>query len=129
MAGELVEKYDAVFVLTRPAGHHATHDMYGGFCLFNNSAIVAKKLTAKGKVMILNWDVHASNGTKRIFYTQKDVLTISIHQNPVSFFPNEGFVEEIGSGEGKGYSINIPMPIGSGDENYLNVFDRVVSPI
>lgn len=132
MAGELVSQspeYDAVFVLTRPAGHHATRDMYGGFCLFNNSAIVAKKLAAKGKVMILNWDVHASNGTKRIFYTEKNVLTISIHQNPVSFFPNEGFVEEIGSGEGKGYSINIPMPIGSGDENYLNIFDRVVSPI
>ncbi len=129
MAGFHSPEYDAVFVLTRPAGHHATRDMYGGYCLFNNSAIVAKKLAATGKVMILNWDVHASNGTKRIFYTEKNVLTISIHQNPVSFFPNEGFVEEIGSGEGKGYSINIPMPIGSSDENYLNIFDKVVCPI
>jgi len=121
--------YDAVFVLTRPPGHHAMADMYGGFCIFNNSAILAERLKRKGRVMILNWDVHASNGTKHIFYDTPEVLTVSIHQDPKGFFPNEGFVEEIGRDPGRGYSINIPMPAGCGDEEYLYVFDTVVNPI
>ncbi len=129
-AGDLVQQdYDAAFALTRPAGHHALPDMYGGFCLFNNAAILAKALKARGRVMVLNWDVHASNGTKHIFYTDPDVLTISIHRNPVGFFPNEGFVEEIGSGLGQGSSINVPMPVGSGDSDYLRVFEAVVRPL
>ncbi len=122
-------KYDAVFVLTRPPGHHATADMYGGFCIFNNSAILAEKFKEKGRVMIINWDIHASNGTKHIFYNDPGVLTLSIHQDPKGIFPKEGFVEEIGRDAGKGYSINIPMPVGSGDEEYLYVFDTVVNPI
>ena len=129
-AGDLVQRdCDAAFALTRPAGHHALPDMYGGFCLFNNSAILAKALKARGRVMVLNWDVHASNGTKHIFYTDPDVLTISIHRNPVGSFPNEGFVEEIGSGPGQGFSINVPLPAGSGDSAYLRVFEAVVRPV
>jgi len=116
-------------VLTRPPGHHAMADMYGGFCIFNNSAILAEKLKEKGRVMIINWDVHASNGTKHIFYDTPDVLTVSIHQEPIGFFPNEGFVEEVGTGAGRGYGINIPMPAGCGDNEYLYVFDTVVGPV
>lgn len=79
--------------------------------------------------MIINWDVHASNGTRHIFYDTPEVLTVSIHQEPRGFFPNEGFVEEVGTGAGRGYSINIPMPAGCGDEEYLYVFDTVVGPV
>jgi acetoin utilization deacetylase AcuC-like enzyme len=129
-AGELVGSgYDMAFALTRPAGHHATQDTYGGFCLFNNAALVARALAASGPVMIINWDVHASNGTKRIFYADPQVLTVSIHRTPVGFFPNEGFVEEIGVGPGRGFSVNVPMPRGSSDGDYLLAFDAIVAPL
>lgn len=129
-AGELVGSgYDVVFALTRPAGHHATQDTYGGFCLFNNPALVARALAARDRVMIINWDAHASNGTKRIFYADPQVLTISIHRDPVGFFPSEGFVEEIGVGPGRGFSVNVPMPKGSSDGDYLAAFDAIVAPL
>ena len=129
-AGELIGAgYDVAFALTRPAGHHATQDTYGGFCLFNNPALVARALAARDRVMIINWDAHASNGTKRIFYADPQVLTISIHRDPVGFFPNEGFVEEIGVGPGQGFSVNVPMPKGSSDDDYLAAFDVIVGPL
>jgi acetoin utilization deacetylase AcuC-like enzyme len=129
-AGELVGSgYDMAFALTRPAGHHATQDTYGGFCLFNNAALVARSLAARGPVMIINWDAHASNGTKRIFYADPRVLTVSIHRDPLGFFPNEGFVEEIGVGPGRGFSVNVPMPKGSADGDYLLAFDAIVAPL
>lgn len=121
--------HDFALALTRPPGHHAGPDFHGGFCLFNNSALAAQGLREDGRVMILNWDVHASNGTKRIFYTDPGVLTISVHQDPTHFFPGEGFVHEIGTSAGKGYSVNVPMPEGSGDKEYLRVFRALVEPI
>ena len=120
---------DFALALTRPPGHHAGPDFHGGFCLFNNSALAAQRLREEGRVMILNWDVHASNGTKRLFYSDPGVLTISVHQDPTHFFPGEGFVHEIGTGAGKGYSVNVPMPAGSGDKEYLSVFPALVEPI
>ena len=114
---------------SRPPGHRATQDTYGGFCLFNNPALVARALAASGRVMIINWDAHASNGTKRIFYADPGVLTVSIHRDPVGFFPNEGFVEEIGVGPGRGFSVNVPMPKGSSDDDYLAAFDVIVAPL
>lgn len=129
-AGKLVQTgHDFAFALSRPPGHHATQDMYGGFCIFNNSAILAKRLCKQGRVMILNWDAHASNGTKHIFYSDPQVLTLSIHQDPTHFFPQEGFVEEIGAASGRGFSINVPMPPRSGDKEYLQVFKSIVEPI
>jgi len=129
-AGEALRQgYDFAWALTRPAGHHAGPDFHGGFCLFNNAAILAHRLREEGKVMVLNWDVHASNGTKRIFYGDPQVLTVSLHQDPTHFFPREGFAEEIGAGAGKGYSVNVPLPPGSGDERYLAAFAAIVEPI
>ena len=129
-AGELIgHGYDVAFALTRPAGHHATQDTYGGFCLFNNSALAAQALAARGRVMIINWDAHASNGTKRIFYADPRVLTVSIHRDPIGFFPNEGFVDEIGVGPGRGFSVNVPMPKGSSEWDYLAAFDAIVAPL
>ncbi|MCH8919520.1 MAG: hypothetical protein IIA23_02295, partial [Chloroflexi bacterium] len=129
-AGELIGSgYDVAFALTRPAGHHATQDTYGGFCLFNNPALVARALATSDRVMIINWDAHASNGTKRIFYADPQVLTVSIHRDPVGFFPNEGFVDEIGIGPGRGFSVNVPMPKGSSDGDYLAAFDVIVAPL
>lgn len=129
-AGKLVEEeYDAVFALTRPPGQHALPDMYGGYCLFNNSALLAQSLKQRGRVVILNLDAHASNGSKRIFYADPGVLTISIHHDPTHFFPKEGFVEEIGTGAGRGYAVNVPLPAGASDQDYLKVFDEIVEPI
>lgn len=129
-AGKLVEEeYDAAFALTRPPGQHALPDMYGGYCLFNNSALLARSLEERGRVMILNLDAHASNGSKRIFYADPQVLTISIHHDPTHFFPLEGFTEEIGTGAGQGCAVNVPMPPGSSDQDYLKVFDEIVEPI
>ena len=129
-AGEALRQgYDFAWALTRPAGHHAGPDFHGGFCLFNNAAILAHRLREEGKVMIFNWDVHASNGTKRIFYDDPQVLTLSLHRDPTHFFPGEGFAEEIGAGAGKGYSVNVPLPPGCGDEQYLAAFAAIVEPI
>lgn len=129
-AGKLVEEeYDAAFALTRPPGQHALPDMYGGYCLFNNSALLAQSLKERGRVMILNLDAHASNGSKRIFYADPQVLTVSIHHDPTHFFPNEGFAEEIGTAAGQGCAVNVPMPPGASDQDYLKVFDEIVEPI
>lgn len=128
-AEALHQGQDFALALTRPPGHHAGPDFHGGFCLFNNSALAAQRLREEGRVMILNWDVHASNGTKRLFYSDPGVLTISVHQDPTHFFPGEGFAHEIGTGAGRGYSVNVPMPEGSGDKEYLGVFRALVEPI
>jgi len=129
-AGEAVMRTaDVAFALTRPPGHHAGRDTYGGFCLFNNAAILAASRLRDGRVMILNLDAHASDGTKRIFYDDPRVLTVSLHQNPSNFFPREGWAHEIGVGSGAGYAVNVPLPPGSGDSEYLPVFDSVVAPL
>ncbi len=79
--------------------------------------------------MILNWDVHASDGTKDIFYCDPMVLTMSLHQNPTNFFPRQGWTHEIGAEAGEGYTVNVPLPSGSGDAEYLMIFDSIVAPI
>ena len=129
-AGEAVMgTTDIAFALTRPPGHHAGHDTYGGFCLFNNAAVLASSPFRDGRVMILNLDAHASDGTKRIFYDNPRVLTVSLHQDPSNFFPREGWAHEIGVGRGAGYAVNVPLPPGSGNAEYLRVFDSVVGPL
>lgn len=129
-AGEAVQgAADFAFALTRPPGHHAGRDTCGGFCLFNNAAILASSRFRDGRVMILNLDAHASDGTKRIFYDDPRVLTVSLHQNPSNFFPREGWAHETGVGRGAGYAVNVPLPPGSGDSEYLSVFDSVVAPL
>jgi acetoin utilization deacetylase AcuC-like enzyme len=133
-AGDLVTggKYSFSFVMTRPPGHHASRNRYGGFCLFNNAAILARYLqTVKKieKIMILDWDAHAGDGTMEIFYEDPTVLTVSLHRDPHGFYPRRGFTKETGTGTGKGYSVNVEMPQGAGDEEYLFTFDEVVVPL
>ena len=111
----------AAYALCRPPGHHAYRDLAGGFCFLNNSAIAAAHLRLKHeRVAILDVDVHHGNGTQGIFYERGDVLTVSIHADPASFYPFVwGYAHERGAGAGLGANLNIPLPIGTGDEGYL----------
>jgi len=120
------------FAIIRPPGHHASKDMARGFCFFNNIAIVATKLIHEslvGKVAIVDIDNHFGDGTSEIFYDRADVLYISLHAHPSFAYPGKGFLAEIGNDEGEGYNINIPLFPGTGDQEYLEAFDRVVLPI
>ncbi len=119
----------SAFALVRPPGHHATPQQAMGFCLFNNVAIAAKYALAKYKlehILIVDFDVHHGNGTQATFYDNPQVLYISTHQYP--FYPGTGSIDETGSGEAKGTTINVPLPPGSGDTEYLQVFEQIVIP-
>jgi acetoin utilization deacetylase AcuC-like enzyme len=118
------------YALTRPAGHHALPDAAMGFCLFGNAAVgVHHARQARGidRVAVVDWDVHHGNGTQAAFYDDPSVLTISVHQDNC-FPPGSGLVAETGEGEGEGYTINVPLPPGSGDGAYLATFEQIVVP-
>ncbi len=107
------------FALIRPPGHHAYQSRASGFCLFNNIAIATQYLVNQGKrVAIFDFDGHFGDGTCDIFYFTDDVLFWSIHQYPA--FPGNGFIDEIGDGKGKGFSINVPLPPGSADDIFMD---------
>jgi acetoin utilization deacetylase AcuC-like enzyme len=115
-AARLVKGEHAAFALCRPPGHHAAHDLYGGYCFLNNAAIAAQYLRDHGRarVAILDVDFHHGNGTQDIFYDRSDVLYCSIHGDPLQAFPYfAGYADEIGSGEGTGYNLNLPLPRGT----------------
>jgi len=98
-----------------------------GFCLFNTMAIGAEYLKRNygaTKIMIVDWDVHHGNGTQEAFYDDSSVLFLSTHQFP--YYPGTGAVNEIGAGAGEGYTINVPLPAGCADREYLQVFQDVV---
>ncbi len=119
-----------VFSAHRPPGHHALGDRAMGFCLFNNVAVAARHaLDARGlqRVMILDWDVHHGNGTNDIFHASDDVLFVSIHQSPL--YPGTGPARDAGSGAGEGFTINLPVPAGSGDPLYISLVEHVVVPL
>jgi acetoin utilization deacetylase AcuC-like enzyme len=121
----------SVFVNVRPPGHHAVSDMGMGFCIFNNIVIAARyaqRAFGYQRIMVLDWDVHHGNGTQDAFYNDPDVLFISLHQDQL-FPPGLGEIDQVGSGNGAGFTVNLPLPPGSGDATYLAAFDRVILPI
>jgi acetoin utilization deacetylase AcuC-like enzyme len=115
------------FAIVRPPGHHAG-PLYGmGFCLLNNAAVAAAwALMRVARVAIIDWDVHHGNGTQHIFYETDRVLYCSVHRSP--YFPGTGGREETGAGAGEGFTVNVPLPPGSGRDVYREAFDRVIIP-
>jgi acetoin utilization deacetylase AcuC-like enzyme len=118
------------FSAARPPGHHAEAEVAMGFCLFNGVAVAAAgaiDAAAAGRVLILDWDVHHGNGTEAIFRDRDDVLLISIHQELI--WPGTGLADDVGTGRGEGFTINVPVPEGSGRDVFLSLLDRVVAPV
>ncbi len=115
--------------LPRPPGHHARPGQAMGFCLINSIAVAAAHARARGvsRVAVVDWDVHHGNGTQEMFWRDPSVLYVSTHQFP--FYPGTGDVDEIGEGEGKGYTVNVPLLAGGGDGVYGSAFERVVLPV
>jgi acetoin utilization deacetylase AcuC-like enzyme len=125
MAGEVAH----AFALVRPPGHHATSARAMGFCLFNNIAVAANYALARYKlerILIIDFDVHHGNGTQQAFYDNPRVMYISTHEYP--FYPGTGDINETGSGNAQGTTVNIALPAGCGDAEYLEVFEQIIVP-
>ncbi len=120
---------ETAFAIARPPGHHAGRDYGMGFCLTNHAAVAAGHALSRGleRVAILDWDVHHGNGTQDIFYGDASVLYLSVHQSP--FYPGTGAVGEVGEGEGLGFTVNVPLPAGSGEDLYTAAFAGVFLPV
>ena len=121
----------AAYALSRPPGHHAYADLAGGFCFLNNSAIAAQMLRGHhDRVAVLDVDVHHGNGTQGIFYGRADVLTVSLHSDPTTYYPFMcGYAHEKGVGAGYGYNLNVPLPKSTGDDAYMAALGHAVAQI
>ena len=112
--------------------HHAKPNSGEGFCLYNDVAFTARYLLKNynlERVMILDTDAHAGNGTCEYFYEEPRVLFIDLHQDPRTLYPGTGFAKDIGSGKGRGYTVNIPLPPNAGYDSYHRIFCEIVEPI
>ena len=119
----------SAFAIVRPPGHHATATKGMGFCIFNNIAVAARYLQQQyglKRILIVDFDVHHGNGTQDIFYEDNSVFYFSVHQHP--FYPQSGRPTEKGIGKGKGFTLNVDLPKGSGDKELLNAFNNQLKP-
>lgn len=119
----------SAFCCVRPPGHHAERNRAMGFCIFNNIAVTASHLVEEGgltRVAIIDWDVHHGNGTEQMFIDDDRVLYVSLHQYP--HYPGTGHSNTVGTGRGRGYTINLPMGAGAGDVEYLAAFKERILP-
>jgi len=126
-ADAMVAGNESVFAAVRPPGHHAERGFAMGFCYFNTIAVAAEELLSGGleRVAIFDFDVHHGNGTQHLFSSRADVLYVSIHQFP--FYPGTGAANERGTGAGEGATLNLPMPAGTGDAEYLDLLETEVT--
>jgi acetoin utilization deacetylase AcuC-like enzyme len=125
------DKPSAAFVLARPPGHHAMAACAMGFCLYNSIAVAARYAQQRHglrRVLVLDWDVHHGNGTQSIFAADPSILFISLHQYPL-WPPDWGWLDQVGTGEGTGFTVNVPLPPGQGDAAYALACAQVVRPI
>jgi acetoin utilization deacetylase AcuC-like enzyme len=128
-AADAIAQGGLAFAAVRPPGHHAERSVAMGFCFFNNVAVAAEHLRRRHgaeRVAIFDFDVHHGNGTQHLFEERADVLYASTHQYP--FYPGTGAANERGIGAGEGFTLNVPLPAGTGDERYAEVIDEVVLP-
>ena len=128
-AEHAVDQHEPAFAMVRPPGHHAERDRAMGFCLYNNIAVAAADVIAGGKerVAVVDIDVHHGNGTQWMFYNDSRVLYFSTHQFP--FYPGTGAADEIGTGDGKGFTFNVPLEMGATDADYDLVYRSAIVPV
>lgn len=131
VAAELILSNEADVAFNPSGGfHHAGPERASGFCYINDVALACTMLAERGKrVLYLDVDVHHGDGVANAFYDRSDVLTISFHQNPKTLFPGTGFEHEIGTGEGEGYCVNVPLPVGTYDQTYIQAFEAIALPL
>ena len=133
LACDLIQRGEYAKVVSLGGGLHHARRRYGeGFCIYNDVAFCALYLIQEyglERVLVLDTDAHAGNGTSDYFYDTSKVLLIDLHQDPFTIYPGTGFPNQIGEGDGKGYTVNVPFPVSAGDDSFQLVFDEVVQPI